>query len=146
MKTLVCDTCGYRELTGEAPEKCPNCMVDKTHFAEQDNAIMEPGAQEMEETDKKHIPAVTIKKECGMIPEGCMDALIRIGEVLHPMTEDHSIQFIDAYVDKKWITRLHLSPAINPAVVLHLKPETTGKLQVVELCNKHGAWLTEVDL
>ena len=142
MKALICDTCGYRHLEDEAPENCPNCMVDKTHFKEDENAIQEPELEGKE----KHIPTINIKKECGMIPEGCVDALIRVGETLHPMTEEHSIQFIDAYVDKKWIGRLHLSPGLNPAVVLHLKPETKGKLQVVELCNLHGAWISEADI
>ena len=145
MKALICGTCMYRELTGEAPDKCPVCYSPKEVFKEEENAITDPEGKD-ETLVKKHTPVITIEKKCGMIPEGCQDALIRIGETLHPAEAEHSIQFIDAYVDKKLVGRLHLTPGLNPAVVLHLNPDTTGKLAVVELCNLHGAWISETDL
>jgi superoxide reductase len=82
-------------------------------------------------------------KTCGLIPEGCADVHIRIGEILHPMQTEHSIQWIDFYIDKEFVSRIKLPPEkLNPAAGLHLKIQS-GKLTAVENCNLHGTWMNE---
>ncbi len=147
LKGIVCGTCGYIALDGVAPDNCPVCMSPKEVFKEEGNAVNEPAdPSNLSELDKKHLPVIGIVKKCGMIPEGCVDATVRVGEILHPTEPDHHIFFIDMYLDKEWITRVHLSDKVNPAAVIHLKPESSGKISVIELCNKHGKWISEVDL
>jgi desulfoferrodoxin (superoxide reductase-like protein) len=70
---------------------------------------------------------------------------VRIGEKLHPMVEDHFIQFIDCYVDKKYVSRVILTPAVHPTGLYHLKVQGS-KVQIVEKCNKHGYWQAEADI
>ena len=36
MKTFICSVCGYAHTGDEAPDKCPQCGVDKSKFIEQD--------------------------------------------------------------------------------------------------------------
>ena len=140
MKGFVCGTCGYVAFD-EAPDKCPVCMSPKDVFKESD-AIQ---TAENEGPKEKHVPVINVVKKCGLVGEGCTDVHVKIGETLHPMEQEHYIVFADFYVDKKWVCRVHLSPDCNPAASAHIKP-SSGKLTVVELCNKHGYWMNETDL
>ncbi|MCB4792880.1 MAG: hypothetical protein LHV68_13505 [Elusimicrobia bacterium] len=147
MKGFVCSVCGFISIDGAAPEKCPVCMSPKKAFNEKDDAIVTPSAAtDKIETNKKHIPVIVVEKKCGLIPDGCTDVQVKIGEVTHPMLPEHFIMNIDCYLDKKFILRAILTPGkLNPAVGLHLKV-SSGKFSAVEKCNLHGNWMTEVDL
>jgi len=147
MKGFTCKVCGFISINGAAPENCPVCHAPKTSFEEKDDAIKTPAdASNLTEAEKKHIPVITVVKTCGLIPEGCQDVHVKIGEIQHPMLPEHSIQHIDFYIDNEFISRVILTPdKLNPAAALHLKAES-GKLAAVELCNLHGAWINEADL
>jgi len=141
MNGLVCKTCGYIAINGTAPDKCPVCQSPKEVFEDKD-VIM---TAENEGPKEKHVPVIKVVKQCGLIGEGCTDVHAKIGEVPHPMEEDHYIVFIDFYVDKEFVERVHLTPSLNPAAGAHLKA-SSGKLTAIEFCNKHGYWINEVDL
>ena len=147
MKGLVCKVCGFVALDGMAPENCPACGAPKTSFEEKEDAIKEPqDPKNLTELEKKHIPVIHLVKKCGLIPEGCQDVQVKMGEVQHPMLPEHYITHIDFYIDRKFIARVILTPEkLNPAAALHLRVQN-GKLTIVELCNIHGAWMSEVDL
>ena len=147
MKGHVCKVCGFISINGEAPENCPVCGAPAASFVEKEDAIMNPQeANNLTDLEKKHIPVITIIKECGLIPQGCQDVHAKIGEILHPMQVDHFIQHIDFYIDNQFIARVHMVPEkLNPAAALHLKIGE-GKLAAIVLCNIHGAWISEVSL
>ena len=147
MKGFVCGVCAFISLKGSAPEKCPVCGAPKTSFEEKEDAIKTPADPgSLSELEKKHVPVITLVKKCGLIPEGCQDVHVKMGEIQHPMQQDHYINHIDFYIDKEFLSRVILTPEkLNPAAALHLKVES-GKLSVVELCNLHGAWIKETDL
>lgn len=147
MKGFVCGVCGYVSISGSAPDNCPVCHAPKTSFEEKEDALKTPqDANNLNELEKKHLPVITLVKKCGLIPEECQDVHVKVGEVVHPMQEEHFIKFIDFYVDNQFISRVVLTPGkLNPAAALHLKAQD-GKLSVVECCNLHGAWIKEVDL
>jgi len=144
MKGIVCKVCGFISINGSAPEKCPVCGAPKASFEEKEDAIKT--AQDEQKLSEKHTPVITVVKKCGLIPEGCQDVHVKIGEVQHPMLPEHYIVHIDSYIDKEFISRVILTPdKLNPAAALHLKA-SSGKLTAIELCNLHGAWIKEVDL
>lgn len=147
MKGFVCKVCGYISINQTAPENCPVCHAPKTAFQEKDDAIKTPrDASNLTEAEKKHLPVIAIVKKCGLIPGGCQDVHIKVGEIQHPMEEKHFIMHIDFYIDKEYISRVILTPEkLNPAAALHLKA-SSGKLTAIELCNVHGAWLNEAGL
>ena len=144
MKGFVCKVCGFISINGKAPESCPVCHAPKTAFEEKANAIKTPkDANNLTEAEKKHIPVIKVVKTCGLIPEGCQDVHVKVGEIQHPMQAEHFIMHIDFYINNEFISRVILTPdKVNPAGALHLKAKD-GKLQVVELCNLHGAWIKE---
>ena len=145
MTIHICKTCGYLAFDG-APDNCPVCGMPKDNFIQNDN-IFQESRENSPEAEVKHIPAVKVVKACGLIPEDtCTDVHVRIGEVLHPMTEKHLITFIDCYVNDVYAARMMLTAnSVNPAAAFHIK-ETSGKVKIVENCNIHGYWMTEVEL
>jgi len=144
MKVYMCKVCYHLEF-GEAPEFCPVCHAPKTSFVQNDNIFIE-SKQKSPEAEVKHVPALTVDKSCGLVPEGCTDVHIRIGKTLHPMEEKHFIQFADCYLDNIYIERVHFSArGVNPVTSLHLKKDS-GKITVVENCSIHGFWMAEVNL
>lgn len=147
MKGFVCKKCGYVSINGSAPDKCPVCWAPKTDFEEKADALKTDQVKvEKGETEKKHIPAITIIKKCGLIPDGCTDVHVKIGEITHPMEQKHFITAIDLYLNKEFISRIHLTPVhLNPAGAWHLKAHA-GTISAVALCNIHGSWIKDASL
>ena len=86
------------------------------------------------ETDgalEKHVPTYKIN-----------DAVIEatIGEVIHPMEEDHYIEFI-AYVAGPEVAIRLLKPGDEPKASFAF----LGKGVIYEYCNKHGLWKKDVE-
>lgn len=146
MDTFVCGKCGYVAFK-ETPERCPVCGAPKQAFGLDPAAIKKPGdPQNLNDLEKKHIPVIAIKRQCGLAGPGCIDADIKIGQLLHVMEAKHYIMYIDLYVDYGFIARYHLSPdKLNPVLGAHLKV-ASGKLLVLENCNLHGRWIAEAEI
>ncbi|MCX5779015.1 MAG: desulfoferrodoxin family protein [Elusimicrobia bacterium] len=144
MKASICKVCGYVAIDGVVPEVCPVCHAPKTAFVDKTDMKTAQDIAVKGESEKKHIPFFLVVKECGLIPHaGCTDVHVKIGEITHPMTVEHSIVSIDLYIDKKWVARSSFTPdKINAATVLHIKVPS-GTVTAVAHCNLHGWWLNE---
>jgi superoxide reductase len=144
MNIFICGKCGHIQFN-QAPATCPVCFSPASNF-NQNDAVFKESEARSKEASVKHIPAITINKQCGLIPEtGCMDVSARIGKTLHPMEEKHFINFIDCYVDDGYAGRAFLTPKLNPAACFHLKA-FGGKVTIVEFCNLHGYWKADAAL
>ena len=146
MNTFICKKCGYVAFNG-APDACPVCGAPKGQFDEDNSAIKKPfDPNNLSDMEKKHIPLIDIKKQCGLVGPGCVDANIKVGSVIHVMEAKHFIMYIDVYLDHNFIARYHMVPEkLNPVLGIHLKV-TQGKLTVLENCNIHGRWSAEADI
>lgn len=147
MKILECRSCGHIEFDN-APAKCLVCKSAGAAFIEKADAIKSPADPDrLTDAEKKHIPRIVVVKECGLIPGGrCSDAHVKVGEIEHVMEEKHYIRYIDYYLDKKFISRVWLSPgACHPAAALHLNA-VSGTVTALENCNVHGNWMSEAAL
>lgn len=146
MKTFVCKVCGHIEFD-TVPDNCPVCGVPKSNFEDKPDIIHKPGEQtNYTEPEKKHIPKIIVVKTCGLIPQGCTDTHVKVGEIEHPMLKEHYITFIDFYLDKKYLSRVYLTPdKLHPAAALHIKADS-GIISAVEHCNLHGYWMSEASL
>lgn len=146
MNTFICKRCGYISFN-QAPDKCPVCHAPKEEFELKADAIKKPqDPNNLNELEKKHIPVIEIKKQCGLLGSGCVDVHIKIGEITHPMETKHFIVYIDIYHDYNFIARYHLSPEkLNPAVGIHLKVNE-GRITALEYCNLHGRWMAEKEI
>ena len=68
------------------------------------------------------------------------EIIVRVGEVEHPMVEEHYIMWI-AQVSDNQTTRIRLEPNQKPEVRFKYIPNST----IYAYCNKHGLWKTEVE-
>jgi superoxide reductase len=146
MDTYVCGKCGYVAF-GQAPDACPVCGAKKEAFELDPAAIKKPAdPANLNDLEKKHIPVIEIKRQCGLVGPGCVDAHIKVGQNLHVMEEKHFIMYIDLYLDYKFIARYHMAPEkLNPVLGVHLKV-ATGKLMALENCNIHGRWINAAQI
>lgn len=84
---------------------------------------------------EKHVPFFVKKDD---------ELEIRIGSVLHPMTDEHYIQFIEVISEgEKYIKRKYLSPGEDS--IFPLRCYDIGPLTARELCNLHGLWEAKYD-
>jgi superoxide reductase len=69
---------------------------------------------------------------------------VRVGSTLHPMTDEHYIQFIEVVSnDKRYVKRKYLNPSEEPTFLL--KGYDIGALSAREYCNLHGLWESKND-
>ncbi len=79
---------------------------------------------------EKHLPAV--EKDGDLLK-------VTVGEVLHPMTEEHHISWIAVVQDDR-VQRFDLDPTGEPKAEFHV----TGEADVYSYCNIHGLWKVSV--
>ena len=62
---------------------------------------------------------------------------VPVGEVEHPMTAEHSIQWIELITENNEVLRKYLDPSEKPVAVF----KTDAKeVYAREYCNLHGLW------
>ena len=80
---------------------------------------------------EKHVPS------CEIV-DGKIE--VKIGEVEHPMTEEHYIMWIAQVVDSK-IIKKELKPGDSPKAQFEYKENS----EIYAYCNLHGLWKTVVE-
>lgn len=83
-------------------------------------------ANTVDASKEKHVPAIT--KEAGKIK-------VAVGAVLHPMLEEHHIEWI-ALVAEDRVEIRYLKPGDEP--VAEFEDAESG--EIYEYCNIHGLW------
>ncbi len=147
METYLCKVCGHISFDS-APVDCPVCRAAIENFEKNPEAIKSPAdTEDLNDMEKEHIPVVSVSKQCPMAHKGdCRDIRVSVGEVAHVMENEHYITFIDFYIDKRYLARISFTyKRLYPAALLHLR-EDRGRLTVIENCNVHGYWMTEMTL
>lgn len=90
-------------------------------------------------SERKHQPVIQI--EGAVKPAELFMAKINIGEVQHPMTPVHWIQWIEVYAEDQLLSRIEFTGFAPAAqVTLPLMTESSFQLRVIENCNQHGIW------
>lgn len=79
---------------------------------------------------EKHVPVIE-KLEDGI--------LVKVGEVAHPMTPEHYIQWIELHTDDR-VYRKFLTPEDKPEALFKVNEEIK---YAREYCNLHGLWKGE---
>lgn len=89
-------------------------------------------ANTVDAAKEKHIPAVTATEK---------GIHVVVGSVAHPMTEEHSILWIEAISDGR-VAHVNLNPGMAPEAdfCAQYKPGVI----VRAYCDKHGLWQTEL--
>ena len=121
MKIYKCRTCG--QILISINEKTDNITCCG-------NDMMLLKAGEVDAAVEKHVPVYTLEDNI---------LNVQVGEVIHPMEEDHFIEcIIYEYNGGYDIVRLH--PGEEPKAKFNYK----GSGVLYEYCNKHGLWKKEI--
>ncbi len=122
-----CEICGNLVeviLAGYGELVCCGQPMKKVSGQKREEAIFE-----------KHIPVFVKNENNG--------DEVRVGEVLHPMTDEHYIMFIETISeDKNHVQLQYLHPGDEPKMILEHK---LGKTLAREFCNLHGLWEGQSD-
>ena len=121
-KFYICPHCGNIVEKIHDSGVCPVCCGKKMEE-------IIPGV--VEASHEKHIPVVS--RDGDVIT-------VTVGSVIHPMSEEHSIEWIYLATDKG-AYRKHLSPGEEPVVRFSLNGETP--VAAYAYCNLHGLWKTD---
>jgi len=76
---------------------------------------------------EKHVPVIT-KTDHGVV--------VTVGSTLHPMSEEHYIEWIEVIADGK-VYRQYLQPGQEPKATFCIDAK---ELTAREYCNLHGLW------
>ena len=121
-KYYICETCG--NIVTKVEDKNVPIMCCGGKMKE-----LVPGT--VDAALEKHTPIVKIDGN---------QVTVKIGEVEHPMTEEHYNQWIALYTDKGYQMR-KLNPNDKPEAVFYIQ-EGEKVQEVYEYCNLHGLWKT----
>ena len=121
VKFYRCAHCGNIVAVVVDGKVTPVCCGEKMELLE---AGVTDGAAE------KHVPAVTRA-------DGRID--VAVGEVAHPMLDEHYIAFV-AVADDEGVAIKHLTPGSEPRATF---ADNGGDVTVYEYCNLHGLWKAE---
>lgn len=122
-KFYICEKCGNIVGMIHSSGVNPVCCGAKM-------TALEAGV--VEASREKHIPEVIVSDD---------KVEVVVGSVIHPMSEEHSIQWIYLETDKG-AHRKHLSPSDEPRAVFVLADEKP--VAVYAYCNLHGLWKKEI--
>lgn len=82
---------------------------------------------------EKHVPVAKVEGNT---------VSVKVGEVAHPMIEEHYIQWVYLQTDKGG-QRKNLLPGEAPEVTFALTPDEKP-IAVYEYCNLHGLWKADL--
>ena len=128
LKLYYCETCKslIEVLNANSTVKVTCCGKDMKKI--------EPNT--VDAAIEKHIPFVNIEDN---------SLFISVGEVLHPMTEEHYIYTIYVLDDLGNMQKISFKPTDSPEVSVSFN-ENAKKLRIYSYCNIHGLWLKEIEL
>lgn len=120
LKFYLCKHCG--NVVVKAVDKKPpiSCCGEKM-------VELIPGS--VDASQEKHVPAVTVK---------CKKVTVNVGEVLHPMTPEHYINFV-AVETTNGVHVKNFTPEDAPEAVFSLA-DGEKLVNVYAYCNLHGLW------
>lgn len=123
MKFYKCEKCG--NIIEMITDKCPGLTCCGEPMKE-----LIPG--ESDGAHEKHVPVIEEK-------DG--EAIVRVGEVAHPMLDVHYIEWIVLHTDQGY-KRRHLHPGDAPLAKFALL-DNEIVFSAYAYCNLHGLWKKE---
>lgn len=121
MKFYICPVCGNVVYFVEGNSRLLRCCGKEM-------VLLETNTKDA--SLEKHIPHCVIEDD---------KVRVTVGEVVHPMENDHYIGWI-AMENDHIVTIVWLKPGDRPEAIFDYKKGST----IYAYCNKHGFWKTEI--
>lgn len=87
-----------------------------------------------QEGKEKHVPVVEIDGS---------KVKVKVGDVPHPMDNEHFIELIEIMAEGEVLASYRLSPGEKPKAELCLEEMPASRITAREYCNIHGLWKSE---
>ncbi|MBM2820318.1 MAG: Superoxide reductase [Candidatus Berkelbacteria bacterium] len=71
---------------------------------------------------------------------------VKVGQIPHPMTEEHQIIYIEAFYGSRPLGKIFLKPGDTSEAVFTIDAQKSEKVKVFSFCNLHGLWGNEVEI
>ncbi len=123
VKFYICKHCGNVVTKVVDGGPVPSCCGE---------GMTELVANTTDAATEKHVPV--IERSGNLVT-------VTVGEVEHPMLEEHSIQFVTLHTNRGTQTA-RLQPGDAPKAVFALA-EGVEPVEVFEYCNLHGLWVAK---
>lgn len=88
--------------------------------------------------ERLHEPAVEIPYQ--PIKGDIFELIVRVGEIMHDMGEEHFIQSIELYTDNILLDKVDLGPEVEPKCIFNVSALESTCYRVIAKCNLHGNW------
>ena len=121
MKIFRCKKCGNIVVSIKDEGGILSCC---------DTQMIELKANSVDAALEKHVPVVS--EENGIVTVVC-------GEVIHPMTEEHYIEFMIIETNKVYSIK-YLNPGDEPKCIFKLVDDEE-LISAYAYCNLHGLWV-----
>jgi len=95
-----------------------------------DNSMTLMSANSKDAAMEKHVPVIDVQDK---------GICVTVGEVAHPMLDEHYIEWIQLIAGSEVYTH-YLNPGDEPTVFFPVMPSS---FEVREYCNLHGLWKKE---
>lgn len=117
-----CELCGnIVEVVHGGAGELVCCNQPMNHFVEKSE----------DQGQEKHLPV--LKKVDGGVR-------VEVGEVPHPMMEEHYIEWIEVITENR-VERCNLEPGQTPEAFFSVEEDV---IEVRSYCNLHGLWMMKV--
>ncbi len=93
-----------------------------------------------DEGKEKHLPVIEKLPENSQ--EEASGAIVKIGEVEHPMEDEHYIEWIEISTSDNKVKRKFLKPGDSPEAKFYTR---SGVNEIRAYCNIHGLWKITLD-
>lgn len=121
MKVLKCKKCGNVIEVLDNKSNNITCCGEK---------CIELKVNTEDASKEKHVPFIEINED---------EVMVRIGETVHPMDDNHYIMWIAAeYSDS--VVRINLKPGEEPIAYFDYEEG----MKIYAYCNLHGLWKKEI--
>jgi superoxide reductase len=97
--------------------------------------LLKEQTEDKSEIQEKHLPIMEKLPED--VCRGGDGYKIKVGEITHPMEEEHFIEWIEVQTDDGKIGKKYLKPGDSTEVDFYTKKEIR---QIRVYCNIHGLW------
>ncbi len=124
MNVFKCEKCGSMVIKINDAACTPVCCGDPM-------TSLVPGTSDG--AHEKHVPVVEIDGN---------KVTVKVGEVEHPMMDNHYIQYIWLVTDKGFMQK-NLSPSDKP-VAEFILADGEKAVAAYEYCNLHGLWKKDI--
>ena len=112
--------------------ECGNIITDSDDNICCGKSMCKVIANSKDASQEKHVPIVLVNDSV---------VTVKVGEIEHPMEEEHYIKWI-YLITNKGIKKNALKPNMEPISKFRID-DTEKVINALEYCNLHGLWSTE---